>query len=388
MDVDIRYLPNQDPGAILSQIRAIPDVEIEKCATWKPAVVARDNPYVLALREAARRFAGVETLSVGRDGASDATTFLDQGIPAVEFGPVGAGHHGPDEWVSDRLADDATARRSRDFIATLPERLAAPAEPQPPELRAVDGGLRRDGRAAASASARSCARCWRACSSSSSPPARRRRRRCCEIDDVRPARRTPGRRSSTRRASSRIAEARQAADAAAPRLRPPLDRQEERRPGAVGHDDARCASTPTSRRRRSCRSRATCSVEIPGHGTSKINDAYALGGAGAHRPHDQAAHRAEDQPRRQRELRRLPRGGRRSSSCFYIDIDRATTTRTRACRSASATPRSTSPPATRSSAGRTASTTSASATPTTTSSAPRASRTSCARPRTRSARAA
>ena len=140
MDVDIRYLPNQDPGAILSQIRAIPDVEIEKCATWKPAVVARDNPYVLALREAARRFAGVETLSVGRDGASDATTFLDQGIPAVEFGPTGAGHHGPDEWVS--VSSLTTYRQAlSDFIATLPERLAAPAEPQPPELRAVDGGL-------------------------------------------------------------------------------------------------------------------------------------------------------------------------------------------------------------------------------------------------------
>jgi succinyl-diaminopimelate desuccinylase len=140
MDVDIRYLPNQDPGAILSQIRAIPDVEIEKCATWKPAVVPRDNRYVLALREAARRFAGVETLSVGRDGASDATTFLDQGIPAVEFGPVGAGHHGPEEWVSiESLASYRLALT--DFVATLPERLAAPAEVQPPELRAVEGGL-------------------------------------------------------------------------------------------------------------------------------------------------------------------------------------------------------------------------------------------------------
>jgi succinyl-diaminopimelate desuccinylase len=140
MDVDIRYLPNQDPGAILSQIRAIPDVEIEKCATWKPAVVARDNPYVLALREAARRFAGVETLSVGRDGASDATTFLDQGIPAVEFGPTGAGHHGPDEWVS--IASLTSYRLSLcDFIATLPERLANPGEAPPPELRAVEGGL-------------------------------------------------------------------------------------------------------------------------------------------------------------------------------------------------------------------------------------------------------
>ena len=138
MDVDIRYLPNQDPGAILSQIRAIPDVEIEKCATWKPAVVSRDNPFVLALREAARRTAGVETLSVGRDGASDATTFLDQGIPAVEFGPSGAGHHGPDEWVS--VSSLASYRQAlTDFIATLPERLARPTA-DVPELRAVEGG--------------------------------------------------------------------------------------------------------------------------------------------------------------------------------------------------------------------------------------------------------
>jgi succinyl-diaminopimelate desuccinylase len=39
-------------------------------------------------------------MSVGRDGASDAVSFLRVGVPAVEFGPVGAGHHGPGEWVS------------------------------------------------------------------------------------------------------------------------------------------------------------------------------------------------------------------------------------------------------------------------------------------------
>ena len=31
---------------------------------------------------------------------SDAVSFLQAGIPAVEFGPVGDGHHGPEEWVS------------------------------------------------------------------------------------------------------------------------------------------------------------------------------------------------------------------------------------------------------------------------------------------------
>ncbi len=136
MDVDIRYLPNQDPGAILAQIREIPDTEIVRCATWPPAVVSRTNPYVVALRDAVGGLTGDESLSVGRDGASDAITFLGAGIPAVEFGPSGAGHHGPDEWVS--IASLATYRRAlKDFFATLPARLAAPDEPG---LRAVEGG--------------------------------------------------------------------------------------------------------------------------------------------------------------------------------------------------------------------------------------------------------
>jgi succinyl-diaminopimelate desuccinylase len=139
MDVDIRYLPNQDPGAILGQIRAIEDLEIVRCFTWPPAVVSRTNPYVLALRDSVQRLTAGESLSVGRDGASDAITFLDAGIPAVEFGPVGAGHHGPDEWVS--IASLARYRRAlSDFITDLPDRLAHPSA-ETPGLRAVEGGL-------------------------------------------------------------------------------------------------------------------------------------------------------------------------------------------------------------------------------------------------------
>lgn len=100
LDVDIRYLPNQDPGEILQQIRAIPDMEIVRCFTRVPAIVSRRNPYVLALRDAVGRAVDGDALSIGRDGASDAVSFLQAGIPAVEFGPVGAGHHGPEEWVA------------------------------------------------------------------------------------------------------------------------------------------------------------------------------------------------------------------------------------------------------------------------------------------------
>jgi succinyl-diaminopimelate desuccinylase len=136
MDVDIRYLPNQDPGDILAQIRAIGELEIVRCFTRVPAIVSRQNPYVLALRDAVGRAVEGDALSIGRDGASDAVSFLAHGIPAVEFGPVGGGHHGPDEWVS--LASLARYRQALGtFVRVLPGALSADDE-RP--LRAVEGG--------------------------------------------------------------------------------------------------------------------------------------------------------------------------------------------------------------------------------------------------------
>ena len=61
-------------------------------------------------------------MSVGRDGASDAVSFLRVGVPAVEFGPVGGGHHGPEEWVS--IASLNAYRQTLDaFLRSLPEHL-------------------------------------------------------------------------------------------------------------------------------------------------------------------------------------------------------------------------------------------------------------------------
>jgi succinyl-diaminopimelate desuccinylase len=139
MDVDIRYLPTQDPGEILAQIRAIPDVEILKCFTRPPAVVSRADPHVLALREAVGRSIEGEALSIGRDGASDAVSFLEAGIPAVEFGPVGGGHHGPGEWVS--ITSLGRFRQAlQDFVALLPSSLERARTDAPPGLRAIEGG--------------------------------------------------------------------------------------------------------------------------------------------------------------------------------------------------------------------------------------------------------
>jgi succinyl-diaminopimelate desuccinylase len=123
IDVDIRYLPDQDPAALLEQVRGIPDAEVEPLFTRPPAVVARDLSYVRALSGAVAAHHDGEPTSVGRDGASDAVSFLRVGVPAVEFGPVGEGHHGPEEWVS--ISSLHTYRKA---LETFLRSLSAPAD--------------------------------------------------------------------------------------------------------------------------------------------------------------------------------------------------------------------------------------------------------------------
>jgi succinyl-diaminopimelate desuccinylase len=119
MAVDVRYLPGQDPAEILEEVRTIPGIEVTRTFIWPPVTVSRTNPYVQALRNAVSSSIRGEVMSVGRDGASDAASFIGAGIPAVEFGPEGAGHHGPDEWVS--LGSLARYRRALgDFVRALP----------------------------------------------------------------------------------------------------------------------------------------------------------------------------------------------------------------------------------------------------------------------------
>jgi succinyl-diaminopimelate desuccinylase len=139
MAVDIRYLPGQDPAEILAQVESIPEIDVTRTFIWPPVSVARTDPYVRALREAVARSIRGEAMSVGRDGASDAASFLGAGIPAVEFGPAGAGHHGPEEWVS--LSSMARYRRALgDFIRALPMWLEE-TDVSERGLKAIEGGL-------------------------------------------------------------------------------------------------------------------------------------------------------------------------------------------------------------------------------------------------------
>jgi len=120
LDVDIRYLPDQDPEEILAGISALDGAEVTSIFHREPIVVDRDNAYVQLLSEAVCKVTTLEeSIAVGRDGTSDVISFIKAGMPGVEFGPAGDGHHGPEEWVSiDSLA------RYRDALVEFVEAIA------------------------------------------------------------------------------------------------------------------------------------------------------------------------------------------------------------------------------------------------------------------------
>ena len=99
-DLDIRYLPEQDPKEITRQIRSVDlPARVEILSSHEPTYVSQNNPFVCALREVAARHFDGNPVSIGRHGASDIVYFQRAGVPGVEFGPVGDGHHGPKEYV-------------------------------------------------------------------------------------------------------------------------------------------------------------------------------------------------------------------------------------------------------------------------------------------------
>ena len=89
--------PARTHEEIRAAVDALPDARVVKVFHRRPAIVDRDNPFVQALGEAIGRVAPPpgEQISVGRDGASDAISFLEAGVPAVECGPPAPATTGP-----------------------------------------------------------------------------------------------------------------------------------------------------------------------------------------------------------------------------------------------------------------------------------------------------
>ena len=88
IDVDVRYLPEQEPDEILAEVAGLPDAEVISTFRRPPASVDPESAYVRSLCAAAARHHADGVTSVGRDGASDAVSFLRRRDPGGRVRPA------------------------------------------------------------------------------------------------------------------------------------------------------------------------------------------------------------------------------------------------------------------------------------------------------------
>lgn len=98
--VDIRYLPGAQPEDIKRQLEALDStMKLEITALLPPVELEQENIYLKMLQCAVNEATGQDCICMAQHGAADTAFFQMHGIPSVEFGPLGAGHHGPEEYV-------------------------------------------------------------------------------------------------------------------------------------------------------------------------------------------------------------------------------------------------------------------------------------------------
>lgn len=100
MIIDIRYLPGENRAELVREIQALDsDMKVEIIAEIDAVEISRKDRCLRFLADAVTEATGEPCRMIAQHGAADTAFFQKAGIPSVEFGPCGAGHHGPEEYV-------------------------------------------------------------------------------------------------------------------------------------------------------------------------------------------------------------------------------------------------------------------------------------------------
>ncbi|MFL5804805.1 MAG: M20 family metallopeptidase [Roseiflexaceae bacterium] len=98
--LDIRRVPEEQPDEIVAALRACyPGCEVQLLRHGPPLLTDPQDAGVQRLAACATAATGQPTRFYREHFASDARFYSDVGIPAVCFGPVGAGLHSDEEWA-------------------------------------------------------------------------------------------------------------------------------------------------------------------------------------------------------------------------------------------------------------------------------------------------
>jgi acetylornithine deacetylase len=109
LSIERRLIPGQTPELAEAELRAILDAAgagdphfkatLEAGLYRSPFEQDLSDPIVTAVRDAASAILNATPIYAGEAGWMDSSILADAGIPAVIFGPDGAGAHADEEWV-------------------------------------------------------------------------------------------------------------------------------------------------------------------------------------------------------------------------------------------------------------------------------------------------
>jgi succinyl-diaminopimelate desuccinylase len=101
LKLDVRRIPDEVPEDILHVVHeCFPDAEVQVRHCGSVLNTTPNHPEVAKLKQAIEAETGQPAEFYNEHFGSDARFYSEVGIPAVCFGPVGAGLHSHEEWVS------------------------------------------------------------------------------------------------------------------------------------------------------------------------------------------------------------------------------------------------------------------------------------------------
>ena len=100
LKLDVRRIPEEDPETILAFLRdCFPAAAVEVVHNGSTLGTSSDDPHVRRLHDIIAAHTSSPPVFRDEHFGSDARFYSEAGIPAVCFGPTGAGLHSHDEWV-------------------------------------------------------------------------------------------------------------------------------------------------------------------------------------------------------------------------------------------------------------------------------------------------